>query len=242
MLKNKNQSTNLNVFITGHTSGLGLAIAKHYLDHNATVFGLSRNFSERKHPRLHEEKLDLSDNQDIEPALEALKLKNKSLEVLFLNAAELGPISPLKKLKLDVLKKTMDTNVWSNKMILDWFLKFNHVPKQIVLISSGASKNANYGWGAYAISKSCLNMIAKLYAHEFPDSHISAVAPGLIDTKMQALIRKNDGAEFPSLKKMFKAYEDNLLPTPEKVATTLIKRLKEISQLDSGSYIDLRHY
>ena len=227
MLKNENQSTNLNVFITGHTSGLGLAIANHYLDHNATVFGLSRNFSENRHPQLREEKVDLSDHQDIEPALETLKLKNKPLEVLFLNAAELGPISPLNKLKLDVLKKTMDTNVWSNKLILDWFLKLNLVPKQIVLISSGASINANYGWGAYAISKSCLNMIAKLYAHEFPDSHISAVAPGLIDTKMQGLIRKNDQAEFPSLKRMFRAYEDNLLSTPEKTATMLIKRLKK---------------
>ena len=50
----------MNILITGHTSGLGLAIAEYYLDNNATVFGLSRSFSESKHPRLSERKVDLS--------------------------------------------------------------------------------------------------------------------------------------------------------------------------------------
>ena len=175
----------MNILITGHTSGLGLAIAEYYLDNNATVFGLSRSFSESKHPRLSERKVDLSSSEGVAPALASLGLEGQNINLAILNAAELGEIKPLSETKLHSLQKTMDLNVWSNKFILDWLIGKNKHPEQIIMISSGAALNAHFGWSAYSISKACLNTIAKLYAYEFPDSHISAVAPGLIDTRMQ---------------------------------------------------------
>ena len=69
----------MNILITGHTSGLGLAIAEYYLDNNATVFGLSRSFSESKHPRLSERKVDLSSPKGVVPALDSLGLERQNL-------------------------------------------------------------------------------------------------------------------------------------------------------------------
>jgi len=242
MLKEKRLPTNINVLITGHTAGLGFAIASHYLDDNARVFGLSRSFSKKKHPKLSEVKLDLSCHSDINPALESFKLSEKQLDLVFLNAGELGEIKPLSESNLDDLQKTMDINVWSNKYILDWLIQKCQKPKQIILISSGASVNANYGWGAYSISKACLNTMAKLYSHEFPNSHISAVAPGLVDTKMQKSLREKNSTKFPSLKKMHSAYEKNQLQSSQSTAKILIGKLDEIFQLNSGSYVDLRNF
>ncbi|MCP3870534.1 MAG: SDR family NAD(P)-dependent oxidoreductase [Gammaproteobacteria bacterium] len=47
--------------------------------------------------------------------------------------------------------------------------------EQIVMISSGAAVLGNQGWGGYAISKAALSMLARLYAHEFTQTHISLV-------------------------------------------------------------------
>ena len=109
----------VNILITGHTSGLGLSIAKYYLNNNATVFGLSRSFSELKHPRLSERKIDLSCHQEIAPTLDSLGIERKNINLVILNAAELGEISPLSETTLHNLQKTLDLNVWSNKFILD---------------------------------------------------------------------------------------------------------------------------
>ena len=71
----------MNILITGHTSGLGLAIAEYYLDNNATVFGLSRSFSESKHPKLSERKVDLSFPDGIAPALDCLGLERQNINL-----------------------------------------------------------------------------------------------------------------------------------------------------------------
>ena len=230
----------MNILITGHTSGLGLAIAEYYLDNNATVFGLSRSFSESKHPRLSERKVDLSSLIGEVPALDSLGLERQNLNLAILNAAELGEIKPLSETKLHSLQKTLDLNVWSNKFILDWLIGKNKHPEQIIMISSGAALNAHFGWSAYSISKACLNTIAKLYAYEFPNSHISAVAPGLIDTRMQQVLRLEDSMRFPSLRRLHEAYETDALPSPFETAKNLVQHLPQIKTFPSGDYIDLR--
>ncbi len=67
---------------------------------------------------------------------------------------------------------------------MDWLLEWGRPVRQVIMVSSGATVLGNKGWGAYALSKAGLNMLARLYDHEFPDTHISALAPGLIDTAM----------------------------------------------------------
>lgn len=64
----------------------------------------------------------------------------------------------------------MDINVWANKLIIDDLAARHVAPRRIVLISSGAGVVGNHGWGAYALSKAALNMLAQLYAHELPST------------------------------------------------------------------------
>lgn len=112
---------------------------------------------------------DLSDLDAIGAALDGLLGNAERLELVILNAGI-----------LDEIKRVMDVNVWSNKAIMDWLHGWGRLIEQVVMISSGASVLGNKGWGAYALSKAALTMLARFYAHEFPDTHIAAVAPCLL--------------------------------------------------------------
>jgi benzil reductase ((S)-benzoin forming) len=83
-----------------------------------------------------------------------------------LNAGVIAEIKDLQHTGLDEIKRVMDINVWSNKILIDLLISQEEPPKQIAAISSGASVYGNRGWNAYSLSKAALNMLIKLYARE----------------------------------------------------------------------------
>ena len=112
---------------------------------------------------------------------------------------------------------------------------------QIVFMSSGAAVNGNKGWSGYALSKAALNMMAQLYVHEFPDTHIAAFAPGLVHTQMQDDIRDNvDSAAFPSMQVLKDAIGTSLMPEPREAGRLLADAFERLPQYPSGSFLDIR--
>ena len=97
------------------------------------------------------------------------------------------------ELAVDEMKRVMEINVWANKTVLDWLHNSAVRVDQVVMISSGAAVLGNRGWGGYALSKAALNMLARLYAHEFPQTHLCALAPGIIDTAMMDYLCEQAG-------------------------------------------------
>ncbi|MDH3638778.1 MAG: alcohol dehydrogenase, partial [Gammaproteobacteria bacterium] len=97
--------------------------------------------------------------------------------------------------------------------------------------------------GSYSLSKATLNMLAKLYAHEFSDTHIAAFAPGLIDTAMQDYLcdeRNVDAQRFPSVTKLRKARGTENMPTPSRAADLIAACLPELKHHPSGVFLDIR--
>ena len=71
---------------------------------------------------------------------------------------------------------------------------------KIVHISSGAGRNAYPGWSVYGAGKAALDHHARCVAAEqLSGVRIASIAPGVIDTGMQAQIRATDTADFPML-------------------------------------------
>lgn len=231
-----------NVFITGISSGLGLGLTEYYLQRGDTVYGLSRRGAPLEHERLHQARADLGDLAGIPSVLDRL-LTDTAIDIAILNAGLLGEFKPMPELSLEELRKSMNVNVWANKQILDWFAS-HHAPRQAVLISSGASIRGNKGWGAYALSKAALNMLAQLYAHDLPDTHVSAFAPGLIHSAMQDHIYSAvDEKRFPSVKHLKEARNTPAMPEPEeagRIVAEAIDRLPE--RINSGQYTDVRQF
>jgi len=135
----------------------------------------------------------------------------------------------------------MEVNVWANKLVMDWLHAWAGPIDQIIMISSGAAVLGNKGWGGYALSKATLNMLARLYAHEFPATHITALAPGIIDTPMMDyLCDEADAGAFPALQRLQQARGTPTMPGPGEAAERLISVLPRLKDWPSGSFVDIR--
>ncbi|AKH19107.1 SDR family NAD(P)-dependent oxidoreductase [Sedimenticola thiotaurini] len=232
------------VLITGNSSGLGHGLTEVYLEKDWEVYGLSRRgVSDLTNIKLKDMRCDLTDFDMVPKILEKLLMGISHLDVVILNAGILGKVQDMVDTSLEDIQRVMDANVWSNKVLLDWLLRSGIRIDQIVLISSGAAINGNRGWGAYALSKATLNMLTQLYAHEFPHTHLTALAPGLVDTAMQDVLcdpSQVDEEQFPSVGKLRAARNTPAMPDPYQAGKLIADTIPGLKELPSGSFADIR--
>ncbi|MFO8130236.1 MAG: SDR family NAD(P)-dependent oxidoreductase [Bacteroidales bacterium] len=235
----------MNIFITGTSSGLGYALAKRFLDDHHMVYGVSRKSNET---------LDTYDNfkflsQDLaDLSYAGIHLANfferekvEGLDLVVLNAGIINDIKDMKDTSIEELKRIMDINVWSNKVILDTLFQTVRNVRQVAAISSGAARSGARGWNGYAISKAALNILIRLYSNEQPDTHFSSIAPGLIDTQLQDYISslpKKD--KYPVVARLQDARGTKDMPVPEEAAPILIKAFMKALDQESGNEMDVR--
>jgi len=229
--------------ITGNSSGLGLGLTETLLKRDAIVWGMSRRGCPvHDNDGLRDRRFDLSNLNTLPEALERLLSDCLRLDLVVLNAGVLGKIHEISETDVHDLEHMMRINVWSNKVILDWIIERQLPVDQIIAISSGAAVNMNYGWGGYSLSKASLNNLIELYAHEMPDTHLTALAPGLVDTPMQDyLCGEVDSEEFPSVQKLKDARGTENMPGPAASAEKILDVLDKLRENESGQFVDMRH-
>lgn len=224
-----------NILITGCSSGLGLALTNYYLEKGFKVFGISRTKPNIENLNFFHINFDLSQVDKIKENLTNILKEINEFETVFLNAGMLGEIKVLKDLSIEELNEVYSLNVYANKELLD--ILMNIKVKNIIIISSGASKNGYKGWASYSLSKAGVNMLVNLYSNEMINTKILAVAPGVIKTPMTDYIRfELDVNIFPSVKKL----NDGVVQTPEETAIKLDNLINKIDEFESGSYVDVR--
>ena len=224
-----------NILITGCSSGLGFALTNLYLEKGYKVFGISRNKPNIENENFIHKSFDLSQTNKIKEELTTYLKKIKIIETVFLNAGMLGEIKHLKNISIEELNEVYNLNVYANKELLDILMELS--VKNIIIISSGASKNGYVGWGSYSLSKAGVNMLVNLYSNEMPNSKILAVAPGIIETPMTDYIRfEIDEMIFPSARKL----KENPLQIPKESAIKIDNLVNRIDEFATGSYIDVR--
>ena len=224
-----------NILITGCSSGLGLALTNYYLQKNYKVFGISRKKPDITNTNFIHKSFDLSNISKIKEELSAFILDIKEIDTVFLNAGMLGKIKILSELSIQELNEVYTLNVYANKEIFD--ILMNTKVKNILVISSGASKNGYKGWGSYSLSKAGVNMLVNLYSNEMLNTKILALAPGVIKTPMTDYIRfELDENIFPSVKKL----NEGLVQTPEETAIKIGNLINKIDEFKSGTYVDIR--
>lgn len=227
------------IFITGTSKGLGLGLTRYYLQQNVQVYSVSRSPCPLEHALLLHRNIDFAELDSIQSKLQGLF--PQQLDLVILNAGILGEIKDLSDTSMYEVSSIMDINVWSNKVIIDMLINQAIKVSQLVIISSGASVNGNRGWGAYSISKASINMMAKLYAAEMPDTHITAYAPGLVHTDMQDYLCQDvDTAKFPSIKRLQQSYQTADMPDIDSAAEKIALSFPRCLEFASGSFIDIR--
>jgi len=232
----------MNVLITGTSSGIGYGLSLRYLEDKHDVYGVSRHHNEKldAYERFHFLSQDITEFDYARLNISNF-LKNVSdLDLVVLNAGILNNIQDMSDTPVEELQKSMDVNVWGNKIALDAALAITGV-KQVVAISSGAAVNGNRGWNAYAISKAAFKMMISLYAKETPETHFSSIAPGLVHTHMQDYIYKlPEDERFPSIDRLKAARGTPDMPEPEAAAPLLIDAFEKAKTHESGAFLDLR--
>lgn len=231
------------VLITGVSSGLGQGLAEVHLARGDRVLGVSRRAPPASlvEAGLRHQAMDLTSFEDVAAALGTLLDGVEELAVVYLNAGVLGSIQDLGEAHLSELKRTLDVNLWGQKAVLDGLQTLQIGVDQVVAISSGASVAASRGWSGYALSKAALNMMVQLYAAERPDTHLIALAPGLVDTSMQAQLAALPREErFAGLDRLRAARGTPAMPGPAQAAARIVELLPTLRGLPSGGYADVR--
>ena len=106
-------------------------------------------------------------------------------------------------------------------------------------MSSGAASGAYVAWGAYGSSKAATNSIAAHIAVEEPDITSIAVAPGRVDTDMQATIRSEgkDIMDEAQYKSFVDAFNQGVLLKPEQPGNVIAGLVAEPAKELSGKFL-----
>jgi NAD(P)-dependent dehydrogenase (short-subunit alcohol dehydrogenase family) len=98
--------------------------------------------------------------------------------------------------------------------------------RRIVHVSSGAARAAYAGWNIYCATKAALDHHARCMALEHEGVanpvRITSLAPGVIDTGMQAQVRSTSVEAFPMRPKFDALKESGALQKPEDVAQRMV--------------------
>jgi benzil reductase ((S)-benzoin forming) len=229
--------------ITGTHRGLGEALALNLLEKGATVYGVSRNQSEKLDGKDNWKFMskDLNDLDKIAAALQKLLDGVNELDLVILNAGVAGDVKELHEWSLDDLRWQMNVNVWASKVILDSLINQGMKVRQIIGISSGAAIKGSDGIGGYSISKAALNSLLQIYAHEQRETHFTSLAPGQVMTAMTRWVHDQPRAnEFSAPSRLKEAYDSGKMIQPDEAAERIISALPKLLQAESGSYQDIR--
>ena len=222
------------VLITGSSSGFGYALCKKFANLDWITIGISKSDSENVSKNIV---VDFKDPETLKNKLIENKSHLEDIDLVILNAGQLGRIDHADKITLSELKEIIAINLFSNKLIID-FLACQKKTIHFIAISSGASLTPYSGWLQYCISKSALNQLIACYGNEANNHFFLSVAPGLIKTKMQKKILKKDKNEFPDLKKFDELFDS--MDTAEEKAEMFVGSLQKLLLSKNGSYVDLR--
>ena len=230
----------IKAIVTGHSRGFGEGIAAALLQRDIPVLGLSRGGNEElaaKHrERLQDERIDLSDADATGTwlrggALERF-LKGARTVVLVNNAGLLQPIGPLERQDAADVWRAVSVNVGAALALSAAFVQATDDcdERRILHVSSGAGRKAYAGWSVYCATKAALDHHARaIELDRTPRLRICSLAPGVIDTEMQAEIRATTTDRFPEKNRFVAMKREGALRDPGRVGEMTVELLLSAS-------------
>lgn len=186
--------------VTGARHGLGAATAMALADAGATVAVCGRKAGdcaqvvgliEKAGGRAVDAALDVADLANIESRIADIAGQLRRLDIVVNNAATIEPMAPIAALDMEKFDLAMRVNVSGAAAVVKaaWPLLAGH--GRIVNLLSGAATRPLHGWAAYCSGKAALLMLTRAIDEEGKAEGIRCfgIAPGLVDTAMQASIR-----------------------------------------------------
>lgn len=219
--------------ISGVSRGLGAALAAGLLRRGYYVVGLGR----KSNPDLAQSQTfrfvacDLSQPDStalIEPLLRELAADEPQQIVLINNAASAAPVGVLGQLLADDINRALQLNLVATTQLANAFCRHCYslaCDKRIINISSGAAFSPISGSSIYCIAKAGLEMLTRTIANETRYHGVTAmsVQPGVIDTEMQAWLRRQPAESLPTVGLYQGFYDRQQLLPAHVVAENIVK-------------------
>jgi benzil reductase ((S)-benzoin forming) len=224
------------IIITGTSSGIGKALANFYLEKGEKVVGISRR-STIKHENYRHIECDLSDIDAVK-SIDLSRIIKAQLEptTLINNAGTIGVIGRTWDLDTDHFLKVGNLNIVAVQSLCAHVIKlagFEQV-EAIVNISSGAGRRPIASWSAYCASKAAVDLFSETLLAELKEvgasTRVYSVAPGVVDTGMQEVIRSSNPEDFSIHQNFVDLKEQDGLRKPEEVATLIYALLNKETQ------------
>ncbi len=212
--------------VTGASRGIGAATAEALAAAGAHVILVARTAAalEEVEERIHAgggsatiAPLDLSQGDGIGKLAEAIGERWGALDVLMLNAAMLGSLTPVEHIDSAEFVRLIQLNLVANQALIAAFdpLLRKADKADVIAVTSSVGTTPRAFWGAYGASKAALETLLGAYADETAHAgriRVHIVDPGATRTRMRQLA--------------FPGEEPDSVKPPEVVATAILERLR----------------
>jgi len=231
--------------ITGASRGLGAALADALVDPGHRLICMARSKAPLVALRRRAKAQGCTvtalavDLVDPETAAAALKKALAGVDpaactsaCLINNAGVVEPISLAEKLLPGDICAGIQVNLGAPMALTAVFLRQTAdwgASRKVLNISSGAAHKAYAGWSLYAATKAALDQFTRCVALEQSalknGAKVVALAPGMIDTTMQATVRAANPGDFAELPRFVALKASGQLPPPQEAAQRVLRYL-----------------
>jgi NAD(P)-dependent dehydrogenase (short-subunit alcohol dehydrogenase family) len=213
----------MRVLITGANRGIGLAMAKQYVNAGHEVMAICRETNDEIEDIAEQviSGMDLTDDSAVEQLTEIIGmcLGDDKIDVL-INNAGLFKNETLGELNIDTIRDQFEVNAIAPLKVTQALLPFLALGSKVANITSrmgSIEDNTSGAYYGYRASKAALNAFTKSLAVDLKphDIAVCVLHPGYVQTRMV-----NFGGDL----------------TPEQAAAGLIQRVEELNLENTGGF------
>jgi benzil reductase ((S)-benzoin forming) len=225
----------MKAIVTGHTHGLGAAIAAELLARGIAVLGLARSIApplaQQYQALFRQVSIDLADTDSLAAWLAGGELERyfagADTALLVNNAGTVQPVGALPQQDPLAVMQAVMLNVGAPLVLSAAVAGVEGLrQRRIVHVSSGAGRKAYPGWSVYCATKAALDHHARAAMRDaVPGLLVCSLAPGVIDTAMQAQIRATAKDRFPDRARFVDMHKNGELVSPKDCAGRLVDYL-----------------
>lgn len=232
--------------ITGASHGIGSGLAARFSE-----LGLRVGMCARKRPepppaadrqRVVTMSADVRDAADLEALTASVTERFGRIDLWVNNAGVIDPIGKLADVDPGKVANHVAVNVVGVANGSRAFAR--HVRRRpgggvLVNMTSGAATTVYVGWAAYCASKAAVEHLTAVVAEEERGEGLRAysLAPGIVDTDMQARVRAASIESFPAVEKFLEAKRNGAFNTTSWVADGVLELAFGAVDIESGGVV-----
>ncbi len=226
--------------LTGHSRGLGAAMAAQRLQPGTHLIGLARRVSDelaalaaQRGARLEQWSVDLAEPlpaaQRLRDALAAFDPAQFAQVELINNAGAISEPAALRDTPLHAIATTLRIDLEATALLCAAFLDATrhwHGTRRVLNISSGLGRRPMASSAVYCAAKAGMDHLSRCLALEEEaqpnGARIVSLAPGVIDTDMQVQLRSARDADFPDRERFVALHREGQLSSAEASARRVL--------------------